>query len=142
MTATQAIWGGSRVRLIESHEDIPGGTEGVNKGRRRDGTTLVRLDNGRTEYLPINLLVRIDQKEVRADDISTWNDKIPPVMEGARVNRTIQRGATDTYRYELRGASTRWFIVRIPKNGGGGPKRSKFFANQRLATAAFEEIVY
>lgn len=135
-----AIWGGSRVKLIMPYNDIPQNSEGVNLGRRKDGETLVRLDDGREEYLPLALLVRIDREEYVPDAIHWKSHPEGKVWHPHHYDRVLEETRKGDYMYRLRGFSGKWYVMRTHFYTGQN-MRTKFYANQRLARAAYEHIV-
>jgi hypothetical protein len=139
----RAIWGGSRVELVEPHGDWAQGTRGVNRGQRQDGETLVELDDGRRVRLPLTKLRRVDLRLLTADDISAWFPYNPEVEVGRRIRR-IRRTRVNGYLYELHGHSRRWFVSRAYIDGAALESqfyRTRIFPNQRLAVEAFDHFV-
>ncbi|MFC9974290.1 hypothetical protein ACFVH6_25640 [Spirillospora sp. NPDC127200] len=142
-----AIWGGSRVELTETHITPDGlylhaGSQGVNRGQRRDGETLVALDLGREAHIPLNKLKRINKEEYVPDAI-TWT----PFPEGRlshphHADLVKYESIKGDYRYQMRGWSGKWYVRQEPIDGEGEIKRSKFFPNQRLALDHYNHVVY
>lgn len=71
----------------------------------------------------------------------SWKDDIPVSDYRHRIH-TVDMSHTSegsTY-YELRGSSSRWFIVRTKP--GEQTKRTTFFPNQRTAQKVFNVLAY
>ncbi|MEU9871092.1 hypothetical protein AB0C87_24895 [Actinomadura sp. NPDC048021] len=135
-----AIWGGSRVRLLMPHNNVRQGSEGTNLGRRQDGDTLVALDDGREEYLPIALLERINKEEYVEDAIQWKSFPERKVWHPHNYDKVQEETGRGDYVYQFRGFSGKWYVMRTHAPTGN-TARTRFYPNQRLAKATFDHLV-
>ncbi|MEU5878167.1 hypothetical protein [Spirillospora sp. NPDC047279] len=132
------------MELIEMHNAFRPGMQGVNRGRRMDGEVVIELDDGREVRFPLTKLVRIDKREITADDLSSWYPYNPESDKGRRVRRVL-RDRAKGYLYEVRGSTGRWFVLRAYEDGTALESqifRTRFFPSQADAETVFNHFVY
>lgn len=134
------IYRNDRVKVVIDSEWAPIGTRGKYLGSRRGSPGMfmvsVRLDDGEEIRVPL-MVLDLDKEFVM--DALAWKTDIPTSDYRRHVSTIEYSHRPDGTKYELRGSSERWFVVRIKSDGE--TTRTKFFPNLRDARRVYVELV-